>query len=72
MKLDIAFHDEADVTDWLLYSNRAFWAGRGLVQGEGRVFTRTGVLAASYVVQAMVRDFDRDPASMGHDSRTAM
>ena len=72
MKLDIAFHDEVDVTDWLLYSNRAFWAGRGLVQGEGRVFDRSGRLAASYVVQAMVRDFERDPASMGHDSRTAM
>lgn len=72
IKLDIAFHDEVDVTEWLLYSNRAFWAGRGLIQGDGRVFTREGVLAASYVVQAMVRDFDRDPASMGHDSRTAM
>ncbi|HKV18742.1 MAG TPA: DUF427 domain-containing protein [Mycobacterium sp.] len=72
LKLDIAFHDDVDVTDWLLYSNRAFWAGRGLVQGDGRVFTRTGVLAASYVVQAMVRNFDRDPAAMGHDSSTAM
>ncbi|BBY21997.1 hypothetical protein MSTO_22020 [Mycobacterium stomatepiae] len=72
IKLDIAFHDEVDVTDWLLYSNRAFWSGRGLVQGEGRVFDRGGRLAASYVVQAMVRNFDRDPASMGHDSRTAM
>lgn len=72
MKLDIAFHDEVDVTDWLLYSNRAFWAGRGLVQGEGRVFDGSGRLAASYVVQAMVRNFDRDPAAMGHDSRTAM
>ncbi|BBX18087.1 acyl-CoA thioesterase [Mycolicibacterium duvalii] len=72
MKVDIAFHDEADVTDWLLYSNRAFWSGNGLVQGEGRVFTRDGSLAASYVVQAMVRGFSRDPAALGLDSRTAM
>jgi uncharacterized protein (DUF427 family)/acyl-CoA thioesterase len=72
MKATIAFHEEVDVTDWLLYANRAFWSGRGLVQGDGLVFTRGGRLAASYVVQAMVREFDRDPASMGHDSRTAM
>lgn len=72
MKATIAFHDEVDVTEWLLYANRAFWSGRGLVQGDGQVFTRDGRLAASYVIQAMVREFDRDPSSMGHDSRTAM
>lgn len=72
MKATIAFHDDVDVTEWLLYANRAFWAGRGLVQGDGRVYTRDGRLAASYTVQAMVREFDRDPAAMGHDSRTAM
>lgn len=72
MKSTIAFHDDSDVTDWLLYANRAFWAGRGLVQGEGRVFTRDGRLVASYTVQAMIRAFYRDPAAMGHDSSTAM
>lgn len=72
MKATIAFHDGVDVGGWLLYTNRAFWSGRGLVQGDGRVFTRDGTLAASYTVQAMVRGFERDPASMGHDSRTAM
>jgi uncharacterized protein (DUF427 family)/acyl-CoA thioesterase len=72
MKATIAFHDDADITDWLLYTNHAFWSGRGLVQGDGRVFTREGRLAASYTIQAMVRDFAADPAAMGHDSRTAM
>ncbi|BCP08063.1 MULTISPECIES: DUF427 domain-containing protein [Mycobacterium avium complex (MAC)] len=72
MKATIAFHDDVDVTEWLLYANRAFWSGRGLVQGEGRVYTRDGRLAASYTVQAMVREFEREPAAMGHDSRTAM
>lgn len=72
MKATIAFHEEVDVTDWLLYANRAFWAGRGLVQGDGHVFTEDGRLAASYTIQAMVREFQRDPAAMGHDSRTAM
>lgn len=72
MKATIAFHDEVDVSEWLLYANRAFWSGRGLVQGDGQVFTRDGRLAASYVIQAMVRAFERDPSSMGHDSSTAM
>ncbi|RDH79613.1 DUF427 domain-containing protein [Mycolicibacterium moriokaense] len=72
MKATIAFHDDVEVTEWLLYANRAFWSGRGLVQGDGHVFTRDGRLAASYVVQAMVREFDGDPATMGRDDRTAM
>lgn len=72
IKATIAFHDDVDITDWLLYSNQAFWSGRGLVQGDGKVFTRDGRLAASYVIQAMVREFQREPAAMGHDSRTAM
>ena len=72
MQASITFHDDVDVTDWLLYTNDAIWSGRGLAQGEGRVFTRDGRLAASYSVLAMIRAFDRDPASMGHDHRTAM
>lgn len=72
MKADIAFHDDVDITDWLLYINHAFWSGRGLAQGDGRVFTQDGRLAASYTIQAMVREFAQDPGAMGHDSRTAM
>lgn len=72
MKATVAFHEDVDITEWLLYANHAFWAGRGLVQGAGHVFTREGRLAASYSIQAMVRDFARDPATMGHDDRTAM
>ena len=72
MQTSIAFHDEVDVTEWLLYANPAIWSGRGLAQGQGRVFTRDGRLVASYMVQAMIRRFERDPAEMGHDYRTAM
>lgn len=72
MKATVAFHDDVDIADWLLYTNHAFWSGRGLVQGDGRVFSRDGRLAASYTIQAMVREFAADPAAMGHDSRTAM
>jgi len=67
--LDLAFqfHDDADLTDWVLYDNLAFYAGRGLVCGQGNVFSRQGKLLASYKVQAMVREFDqavreRDPS----------
>lgn len=72
MKSTIAFHDDVDVGDWLLYTNDAFWSGRGLIQGSGKVFTLDGRLAASYTVQAMARAFERPPEAMGHDSRTAM
>ncbi|OBH83598.1 DUF427 domain-containing protein [Mycobacterium sp. E2989] len=72
MKATIAFHDDVDVTDWLLYTNHAIWSGRGLVQGDGRVFARDGRLAASYTIEAMVREFATEPAAMGRDSRTAM
>jgi acyl-CoA thioesterase II len=66
------FHDEVDVSEWLLYANPAIWAGRGLAQGQGQVFTQAGRLVASYSVQAMIRGFDKDPAAMGKDFHTAM
>jgi uncharacterized protein (DUF427 family)/acyl-CoA thioesterase len=68
----IAFHDEADVTEWLLYANPAIYAGRGLAQGEGRVFARDGRLVASYTVQAMIREFKTPPDAMGKDHTDAM
>ena len=68
----IAFHDEVDVTEWLLYANPAIYAGRGQVQGEGRVFARDGRLVASYTVQAMVREFRTPPEGMGKDYADAM
>ncbi len=72
LQTTIAFHDEVDVTEWLLYANPAIWSGRGLAQGEGRVFDQDGRLVASYTVQAMIRGFVRAPEAMGHDYRTAM
>ena len=65
MAVDIAFHDEADVTDWLLYSNPSIYAGKGHVQGQGRVFTQDGRIVASYSVHAMVRAFAGDPGKVG-------
>jgi uncharacterized protein (DUF427 family)/acyl-CoA thioesterase len=72
MSISVAYHDEVDVTEWLLYANPAVYAGRGLVQGEGHVFTEDGRLVATYSLQAMVRAFDRDPSEMGMDFTNAM
>ena len=55
----VAFHDDADLRDWLLYANPAIYAGQGHCQGEGRVFTRDGRMVASYSVHAMARLFDQ-------------
>ncbi len=65
MAVDIAFHDEADVSDWHLYENPAVYAGQGQVQGQGRIFTQDGRLVASYSCHAMVRSFDTDPNQIG-------
>ena len=55
MAIAVAFHDDAPVDDWLLYTTTAIWSGHGLVQGEGKVFTQRGTLVASYTLQALVR-----------------
>jgi uncharacterized protein (DUF427 family)/acyl-CoA thioesterase len=72
LAVTIAFHDEADVTEWLLYANPAIWAGRGLVQGEGHVFAQDGRLLASYAVQGMVRSFTTPPGALGKDASDAL
>ena len=72
MSIAIAFHDPAPVDDWFLYANPAIYAGRGLAQGEARVFARDGRLMASYSVQAMIRGFTSKPESMGLDHTNAM
>ena len=72
LSISIAFHEEADLTGWLLYSNPSIYAGRGLAQGEGHVFAQTGELVASYTVQAMIRDFNRDPNAIGLDQSRLM
>lgn len=72
MSISIAFHDQAPLDQWFLYANPAIHAGAGLAQGDGRVFSQDGRLLASYSVQAMIRKFDKDPATMGLDESNAM
>jgi acyl-CoA thioesterase-2 len=61
----IAIHQDPDLTEWLLYTNPSVFAGRGLAQGEGRIYTQAGKLVATYSVQVMVRKFDREPNAIG-------
>ncbi|WP_067693817.1 acyl-CoA thioesterase [Nocardia jejuensis] len=68
----ITFHDEADVTQWLLYATRVTYAGRGHAQSEGRVYTEDGGLVASYAVHAMVRGFDRSKVKGGKASGSVL
>jgi len=70
MAVTVAFHDDVPVDDWFLYTTSAVWSGRGLAQGEGKVFSRSGTLMASYTLQAMVRALI--PSADGRDASTAM
>jgi acyl-CoA thioesterase II len=72
MSIAMAFHEPVDVTEWLLYANPAIYAGLGLAQGEGHVFTRDGKLVASYSVQGMIRGFAHEPGNLGLDATNAM
>ena len=72
LQATLAIHDEVDVAQWLLYANTAIFAGRGQVQGEGRVFTRSGRLVASYTIHAMVRAFARPEGGEARNYRHAM
>jgi len=66
----LAFHDDAPLDEWFLYTTTATWSGRGLAQGEGRVFSRGGGLIASYTLEAMVRSMMDSGA--GKDASNAM
>ena len=67
--ISIAFHDDVDVTDWMLYSNPVVYSGHGSSQGEGRVYAADGRVLASYSVQAMIRPLAASPDSLGGSQR---
>ena len=51
----IAYHEQVDVTQWLLYATSVIHSGGGTAQSESRVHTEDGRLVASYTVHAMLR-----------------
>jgi acyl-CoA thioesterase-2 len=68
----VAFHDQVDVTEWLLTETRSTYAGRGMTQSEIRVFAADGRLVASKAVQAIVRRSERTPEQREQGSPTVM
>ena len=72
MGVTMAFHDDVDVTQWLLYSNPAIHAGRGLCRARVTCSPRTAAWSRRTRCRAMVRDFVQGPEAMGHDYSTAM
>jgi uncharacterized protein (DUF427 family)/acyl-CoA thioesterase len=72
LALAIAFHDEIDVTEWLLTETQSIYAGRGSSQSQTRTYTVDGRLVASSTVQAMIRPFVQQPQEMGRDNTTSM
>ncbi|MEU5879163.1 acyl-CoA thioesterase domain-containing protein [Spirillospora sp. NPDC047279] len=62
-KATIAFHDEVDVTEWLLYATQVVYTGRGSAQSEGRVYSRSGRLVASTGVHGMIRPLVHRPGA---------
>lgn len=72
LAITITFHRDADVGDWLLFTNRNTSTGRGLTFGTSEVFTESGSLVASYSVQGMLREFEPHALAPGRDEATTM
>ncbi|MDA8045875.1 MAG: thioesterase family protein [Actinomycetota bacterium] len=53
------FHEAADVSDWLLFSHVAPYAGHGRVFGHGAVWDRSGRLVSTFAQDSMARRVER-------------
>jgi acyl-CoA thioesterase len=53
----ITFHEEADASQWHLFTNESIQAGHGRTYGTGNVFSRDGRLVASFAQEGMIRRF---------------
>ncbi len=59
----LTFHEPFSARDWLLMSHRSVYAGRGRCYGRADVFRQDGVLAASFVQDAMIRPAEPSAAN---------
>jgi acyl-CoA thioesterase len=62
----IAFHSDVRAERWMLYRHRSTFAGDGMTHSECRVHDESGVLLASFSVDAMVRRFPESTAAVDH------
>jgi acyl-CoA thioesterase-2 len=69
--IGVVFHDPVRWDDWLLYEHESTSVSAGMSFVRGQIFTRAGVLIASFHQEGMIREFDPgDPAtSMAATSR---
>jgi acyl-CoA thioesterase-2 len=51
----LTFHEQAPADEWTLLRHHSTYVGRGRSYGQANVFRRDGVLAASFVQDAMIR-----------------
>jgi acyl-CoA thioesterase II len=51
----INFHERFDISDWVLVTQEATYAGRGRVHGRGSAFTQDGRLVATFSQDSMAR-----------------
>jgi acyl-CoA thioesterase II len=51
----MTFHEPFAAADWLLFSHRSPYAGRGRGYGQADVFTTDGTLVASFVQDSLIR-----------------
>ena len=64
MTIGVTFHDPVRWDDWLLYAHESTAVGGGMSFVRGQVFTRVGVLIASFHQEGMIREFSvSDPAT---------
>jgi acyl-CoA thioesterase len=54
----LTFHEPCAAGEWFLLSHRSPYTGRGRAYGSANVFRRDGVLAASFVQDAMIRPIE--------------
>jgi acyl-CoA thioesterase len=63
MTIGVVFHDPVQWDDWLLYAHDSSAVGAGMSYVSGQVFSRAGVLLASFHQEGMIRQFaPTDPA----------
>lgn len=68
--ISLSLHADIRADRWMLYHHVSTFAGDGMTHSECRVHDESGSLLASFSVDAMVRRFDREPAS--RDERTLL
>ena len=69
LTLNASLHEEADLSEWLLYTNTAIHTGHGMAQVDGRVFERNGRLVASSTATCLLRRMEVNASAHGGSAR---